>query len=224
MSLIRGVADNVVDEAVVEEAVEVPKFALRDKMIVDVGILPTAVSFISLIKGAIGCILCCMCYISNHRPLTGATMKSELTSPSTTLLRYSRQSLWLALGLLTILATGAVIFNFFGDTAGASIVGRLLSLLPLLIVIALATMRTSLGGASTDPRKGAMSDLLNDEWRLNCLNRSCRNALFAISLSQPILALALGIHTLASPTILMASATAFVGAATLLVSMLVYDR
>ncbi len=151
-------------------------------------------------------------------------MATDQTSTTDVLLKYSRRSLWVLLGSLTILAGAALVSNFFPDSAGAAMAQRVFTLFPIAIVIALGALRGTLGGVAADPGKGAMKALLSDEWRLQCLNRAYRNALFAVLLAQALLALLLTVFTVASPVATMASATAFIGVATVLVSMLVYDR
>jgi len=97
-------------------------------------------------------------------------------------------------------------------------------MLPIAIIVALAALRSSLKGVRTDPRSNSINALLQDELRQHSLNRAYRNALVAVLLAQPILALLLTWTTMPYPVVLMASMTALIGACTVVCSMLAYDR
>ncbi len=150
-------------------------------------------------------------------------MRSESPTESDLLVQFSRRGLWGALALLLVLAGYAVAINFFPDSEAATLANRLASMLPIAIIIALAALRSSLKGAG-DPGGTAMKAMLNDELRLHSLNRAYRNGLAAVMLAQPVLALLLAWVSLPYPLVLMASATALLGAGAVLCSMLAYDR
>jgi hypothetical protein len=91
-------------------------------------------------------------------------------------------------------------------------------------VIALAALRSSLHGVRAHPREAAMKALLNDELRARALNRAYRNGLIAALLAQPLLVLLLSAAGLPYPLVSMASATLLIAVATVLCSLLAYDR
>jgi hypothetical protein len=140
------------------------------------------------------------------------------------LVRYSRRSLWLAAAVLALLGAYAVLINLVPDSAAAALAERMFMLLPLALAIVIAALRNALKGASVDPAAPGMKAVLGDELRQHSLNRACRNGFFAVLFAQPLLALVLGVSYLPYPAALMASATALVGVAVVLGSMLTYDR
>lgn len=151
-------------------------------------------------------------------------MSSDIANESELLEKASHRGLWFALILLLALGAYAVIINIFPASDAASLAGRAAGLLPIAIIVALAAMRSSLKGASTNPNSKAMKALLNDELRQQSLARAYRNALIATLLAQPLLAWLLNLAPLPQPVVLMASLSVLVGVATVLGSMLAYDR
>lgn len=151
-------------------------------------------------------------------------MESNLPTESERLIKFSRRGLWIALTLLMVLGAYAVVMNVFPDGEMARVANRLAGILPIVIVIVLAALRSSLKGASTNPRGVGMSAVLNDELRKHALNLAYRNGLVAVLLVQPLLALLLISWPLAQPVVLMASSTALAGVCSVLCSLLVYDR
>lgn len=141
---------------------------------------------------------------------------------SDTLVRYSHRGLWTALILLLILAAWAVTVNLF--PARAALAGKAALLLPLAIAIALGSMRASLRGLSGHPSSPAMKAVLEDELRQQSLQRAWRNGLLAVLLAQPLLSLLFAIAAPPQPVLLMASLTVLTGVATVLGSVLLYDR
>ncbi|HZV65139.1 MAG TPA: hypothetical protein VFG03_09580 [Telluria sp.] len=151
-------------------------------------------------------------------------MPSTLPTESELLVQFSRRSLWVALVLLLVLGGYAIVINVFPNSDAAALATRLFAMLPIGIAIALAAMRSSLRGAQIDRGGAAMKAVLSDEWRQHSLNRAYRNGLVAVMLAQPALAVLLAWMPLPHPLVLMASATALLGAGAVLSSMLVYDR
>jgi hypothetical protein len=151
-------------------------------------------------------------------------MTTEPYAESELLVKFSRRGLWIALLVLGILGAYAVLINLFPDSAVAVMASRLARMLPIAIIIALVSLRSSLKSARIDPRTNSINLLLQDELRQYSLNRAYRNALAAVLLAQPILALLLTWTTLPYPVVLMASVTALIGTGTVVGSMLVYDR
>jgi len=141
---------------------------------------------------------------------------------SDTLVRYSHRSLWAALILLLVLAAWAVSVNLF--PASAAVAGKAALLLPLAIVIALGVLRGSLRALSGHPSSPAMKAILQDELRQQSLQRAWRNGLLAVLLAQPLLALLFALAAPPQPVLLMASLTVLTGVATVLGSVLLYDR
>ncbi|MES2319030.1 MAG: hypothetical protein V4631_16250 [Pseudomonadota bacterium] len=140
------------------------------------------------------------------------------------LVKYSRLSVYFALALLLALGTYAVLIHVFPDSNAAAMAHRLAVMLPIAIVIALAALRSSLHGVSAHPREAAVKALHSDEWRAQALSRAYRNGLIAVLVVQPLLVLALAAAALPFPLVPMASATVLIGVATVLCSLLAYDR
>jgi hypothetical protein len=151
-------------------------------------------------------------------------MTAEPYTESELLVKFSRRGLWVALVLLGALGAYAIVINLFPDSAAAAMANLLARMLPIAIIIALAALRSSLKGARTDSRTNSINALLQDELRQHSLNRAYRNALVAVLLAQPMLALVLTWTTMPYPVVLMASMTALIGACTVVCSMLAYDR
>ncbi|MDL2353937.1 MAG: hypothetical protein QFF03_01635 [Pseudomonadota bacterium] len=140
------------------------------------------------------------------------------------LVRYSHRSLWVTLVLIVMLGAGATAALGFPGSAAAGFAQALSMLLPIVIVIALAALRSSAKGARTDPGGPAMQAVLNDELRQDSLKRSYRNAFFAMLVAQPLLALAPTWIALANPLSVMACLTIMSGMAAMLASLLYFDR
>jgi len=140
------------------------------------------------------------------------------------LVKRSRRGLWIALSLMLVLGAYALVINLFPDSEAAASGGHLMALLPIAIIIALAVMHASRDGVSGKPRSKAMQAVLGDELRQQSLHRAYRNALVAVLLAQPALALLVSVPTGPNPVVLMAGLTVLTGVATLLGSFLTYDR
>ncbi|MES2019450.1 MAG: hypothetical protein V4484_23410 [Pseudomonadota bacterium] len=151
-------------------------------------------------------------------------MASHKASASELLVNYSRLSLYLALALLVALGTYAVLVLAFPNSSAAAMGHRLFVLLPILVVISLAALRSSLHGVRPHPRNAAMRALRKDELRAHSLSRAYRNGLIAVLLAQPLLVFVLSAVALPYPLVPMAGATLLVGVATVLCSLLAYDR
>ena len=142
-----------------------------------------------------------------------------MTNDSDTLVQYSHRSLWTALVLLLVLAAWAVAANLFPDHPAAAMAGKAAGMLPIAIVFAVVAMRRSMHGLKGDPSSPAMKAVLNDELRQQSMQRACRNGLVAV-----LLALLFTLTALPQPVPLMAALTLLTGVATVLASVLAYDR
>lgn len=151
-------------------------------------------------------------------------MANQKPNQTELLVRYARRSLWVAMAVLAMLGAYAVLINLYPESAAAALAERMFMLLPIVLAIVIAALRSSLKGASADPKTPAMKAVLGDELRRHSLNRACRNGFFAVLFAQPLLALLVGVTYLPYPAVLMASATALVGVGVVLGSMLAYDR
>ena len=151
-------------------------------------------------------------------------MASHKTNDSDLLVRYSHLSLYFALTLLLALGSYAVLIHVAPESSLTAAANRYAVLLPIAIVIALAALRSSLHGVRAHPREAAMKALLNDELRASALNRAYRNGLIAALLAQPLLVLLLSAAAPPYPLVSMASVTLLVAVATVLCSLLAYDR
>jgi hypothetical protein len=147
-----------------------------------------------------------------------------MTNDSELLVKISHRSLWLALALLLVLGAYAVIINLFPFGAAAQMAGKLALLLPISIVVAIGALRSSQKGWSADPNSKPMRAVLNDELRQQSVHRACRNGLLAVLLIQPVMGVVLTVVTVPHPVVLMASFTLVAGVATVLGSVLAYDR
>ena len=151
-------------------------------------------------------------------------MASHKASDSELLVKYSRLGLYLALVLLLALGSYAFLINVYPDSAAAATAHRCAILLPILIVIALASLRSQLHGVRAHPREAAMKALHSDELRAQSLSRAYRNGLTAVLLAQPVLVFILSAAALPFPLVPMASATVLIGAVTVLCSLIFHDR
>lgn len=135
---------------------------------------------------------------------------------------YLRRALWLALAVLVLLGASALAAAFAPGSALARAAGALWRLFPVVLALALAGLRVGLPTAG--PNGHELRALLADEWRQHSLRRATRNALAAVLLAQPVLAVLLSVTAPAQPLALMASLSALTAALTALGSMLWYDR
>jgi hypothetical protein len=140
------------------------------------------------------------------------------------LLRYSRRSLWTVLVFFLLIGAGATAAIGFPGSQAAVFASKFSLMFPILIVIALAALKSSAKGARTDPSGPAMKALLNDELRQASMHRAYRNAFFAMLAVQPLLAVAPSWIAFANPSALMACLTVLAGVVTMVASLLYYDR
>jgi hypothetical protein len=132
--------------------------------------------------------------------------------------RMSHRHLMAALGLVLLMGVAALL-GFAGAGAARS-GGMLWMVLPVIIAITAAALRGM--DKRIDPR--ALEAVRRDELRQASLQRAWRNGFFAVLGLQPALALAFTWSGAANTAALMAAASATAGAATVLVSLLWYDR
>jgi hypothetical protein len=132
--------------------------------------------------------------------------------------RMSHRHLVTALGFVMLLGLAALL-SFSGGDAGR--VGKALWMaLPLIMVIAGAALQRM--NKRVDAR--ALKAVRKDELRQASLSRAWRNGFFAVLGLQPVLALGLAWSGAGHDIAWMAAATATVGAGTVLVTLLWYDR
>ena len=151
-------------------------------------------------------------------------MATQKNNESVLMVRYSRWSLYFALALLLALGAYAVLMHSYPDSSAAAAANRYAIMLPVAIVIALAALRSTLNGVRPHAREAAMKIVLNDELRAQMLSRAYRNGLVAVMVAQPVLVLLLSAAAMPMPLVPMASATVLIGVATVLCSLLAYDR
>lgn len=141
-----------------------------------------------------------------------------MTSPTAAgipaLEHYSRRSLWTVLALLVLV--GAIGLSPLGS------VPRVRPLVPVAIVIAVIALRSSARSAGADSR--TMRRVFDDELRQQSLALAYRDALIGVMGMQPLLAVGITLWPIATPAAFMACATAEVGLATLIASLLIRDR
>jgi len=143
---------------------------------------------------------------------------TEPRTPIDAAARVSRRHLLTALALVLLLGLAAVLS--FGPPEFAHAGHVLWKLLPVGITIA----AVALGGMSKRVDARALHAVRNDELRRASLQRGLRNGFLAVLALQPVLALGLTGSGAANAIALMAAATATVGTATVLASLLWYDR
>jgi hypothetical protein len=144
-------------------------------------------------------------------------MAEQLTSIDAAA-RVSHRHLLAALGLVLLLGLAALLS--FGPSASARAGHALWMLLPVIIAI----MAVALRGVDKQVDARALEAVRNDELRQASLQRAWRNGFFAVLALQPALALGLSWSEASNAVALMAAAAVTVGAATVLASLLWYDR
>jgi hypothetical protein len=147
-----------------------------------------------------------------------------MNNHSELLVKVSQRGLWIALSLMLVLGAYALVINLVPDSGAAAAGGHLMTLLPIAIIVAIAAMHSSGKRLRGEPRAKAMQAVLHDELRQQSLHRAYRNALVAVLLAQPALALLTWVTAVPHPMVLMASLTVLAGVATVLGSLLAYDR
>lgn len=140
------------------------------------------------------------------------------------LVRYSRRSLWTGLVLILLFGVPAALSIGFPDTAAGTLFKELSNVLPIVIVIAVAAVKSSAKRARTDPSGRAMQAILYDELRVASVNRAYRNAFMGVMVLQPVLSVWLTRSAIANPLALSTCVTLLFGVVLLLASILYYDR
>jgi hypothetical protein len=143
---------------------------------------------------------------------------AEQANPIDTAARAAHRQLLAALGLLLLLGVAALLS--LGQGAAAQAGGALWKALPPILVIAVAALHRM--QRRMDAR--ALEAVHRDELRQASLSRAWRNGFFAVLVLQPVLALGLGWSDAGHGVALMAAGTVTLGAATVLASLLWYDR
>jgi hypothetical protein len=143
---------------------------------------------------------------------------AEHPTPIDAAVRMSHRHLLTGLLLVTVLGVAALLS--FGS-GGAGRAGKILwTLLPVMIVLGAASLhRMNKGG---DAR--ALKAVRDDELRQASLSRAWRNGFLAVLAVQPLLALGLAWSGTAYGVAPMAAATVTIGTATVLATLLWYDR
>lgn len=140
------------------------------------------------------------------------------------LVRYSRRSLWTGLVLILLLGVPAALSLGFPDNAAGALFKQLSNVLPIVIVIAVAAVKSSAKRARTDPSGPAMQAILHDELRVASVNRAYRNAFMGVMVLQPVLSVWLTRSAMANPLAFSTCVTLLLGVVLLLASILYYDR
>ena len=135
------------------------------------------------------------------------------------LLAFSRRQLWFALGSVLVLAALAVGLLAF---PGAEAPSRLFSLLPIVIVLAVAALKS--GGGRGAPSSAEVQALVDDELRQASQHRASRNGFLAVLAAQAVLAPVLAWLSTPYPVALMAVLTIATGLSVFLGSVLYHDR
>lgn len=138
------------------------------------------------------------------------------------LIALSRRQLWFALFAVLVIGIAAVGLLAFPGTEQAALAGRLFSLLPIALVIAVAGLK--LRGGRGAPGSAEVHALVNDELRQASLHHASRNGFLAVLAAQALLAPALALLSMPNPLGLMAVLTIATGVAVFLASLLHHDR
>lgn len=144
-------------------------------------------------------------------------MKTAVHDHQDKLVAFSRRQLWFALGAVLVLAAVAVGLLAF---PGAEAPARLFSLLPIVIVLAVAALKTG-GGA---PTSAELRALVDDELRQASQQKASRNGFLAVLAAQVVLAPGLAWLSTPYPVALMAVLTIATGLTVFLASLLYHDR
>ena len=131
--------------------------------------------------------------------------------------RMSHRHLMAALTIVSMLGLAAVLSLTTAEGRADKI---LWTVLPVIITIVAA----SLHGMNKRVDARALKAVRNDELRQASLSRAWRNGFFAVLGLQPVLALAITWGAAANGIALMAAGAVTIGAATVLASLLWYDR
>jgi hypothetical protein len=129
----------------------------------------------------------------------------------------SHRQLLAALTIVSMLGLAALL-SF--TTAGADAGKILWQVIPVIITVTVASLHRSY--KRVDAR--ALKAVRNDELRQASLSRAWRNGFFAVLGLQPILAFGLSWSGAADAAAPMAAASVTIGTATVLASLLWYDR
>ncbi len=137
-------------------------------------------------------------------------------------IKYCRRSIQLALVLMLILSSVAII-QLVGLSVG-SVTKSLMTLLPIYIVISiiwLTSLRKKIGVSSS---AAILRIVMEDELRAQSLNRAFRSAFLVVLIAQLPIALLFSVNTLASAAIIQSIVTAVLSVASFLTFFLIYDR
>jgi hypothetical protein len=140
------------------------------------------------------------------------------------LVRYSRRSLWTCLLLILLFGLPAALSIGFPDTAAGGLFKQFSTMFPIVIIVALAALKSSAKRARTDPSGPAMRAILHDELRGAAVNRAYRNAFMGVMVLQPVLAVWLTRSAMPDPLAFSTCVTVLLGVVVLLASILAYDR
>ena len=146
-------------------------------------------------------------------------MKTAVHDHQDKLVACSRRQLWFALGAVLVLAAAAVGLLAF---PGAEAPARLFSLLPIVIVLAVAALKT--GGGRGAPTSAEVRALVDDELRQASQQKASRNGFLAVLAAQVVLAPGLAWLSTPYPVALMAVLTIATGLTVFLGSLLYHDR
>ncbi len=151
-------------------------------------------------------------------------MKRNALDATDTLTRFARRCLWLALLLVLPLGGYAVLANAFPQSTAFQHAGKLMSLLPIAIIFAIAWLASSRRGQPASGTNPAMRAVMNDELRHASMHKAYRFAFFGMLLCQPLLGVTLLWMPLAAAPQVMSTATVVVGVTVFLTTFLFCDR
>lgn len=141
---------------------------------------------------------------------------------SDVLVRISHLNLWMVLWTV-VLAGGGMLLMLLGGPKVAEWVRTALILLPVVNAVAIGAIRMK-GGKAQCANSPQMRAVMNDELRQQALSKGYRNGFFASLITTVLVAPALSFSGVERAPAIMMVAVATIGVATMLGSVLYYDR
>lgn len=152
-------------------------------------------------------------------------MQPSPTPVSTDVLnRYARRGLITALLLILLLGAYAALVNLVPESGAARHASRLLLLLPVALVFAIAWIRAALPRGQRHVTPGHVRGIMQDELRQDSLRKAFRIAFIGVLMCQPVFGVTLSTVPVSGAPLLMAAATVLVGATLFLGTLLFCDR
>ena len=148
--------------------------------------------------------------------------------------RFSRRSMTTMLVLVPLLGAVSLAMTVKPDGAVSQLMAAAPFLIPLAIIVTIATLQATLRGVRWEPRSAEAQAILQDEWRQTNLHRATRIAFTVTLVAQLGIGLtvslldAAGMMPLALPqtrvVLAMGVATITIGLTTLIALFLLFDR